>query len=383
MKIARMLAVFLLATGMIQGAFADLPPGWDELALMDWGNISYDNGVWELEAPRSAYHCAYTHVDGDCVIRVRIRSADDDTRVLIGEGPDNSLDEQVVVHVSPAGGTTVRFEYRTPIEVEDPQPGNPVTDVGLPCWVWIERRGDEFAGYVSSDSSRGARRAAIGSVTVPMSARLVAGMAVAAHSESAASAEFDNVAVSSLGSSRSWVVAEPHMYAAVSGNVGIGTMNPTETLDVNGTARIRRLNAGGGAAVVVDSDGRLWKQNSSRRYKQNIRPIETDPYKVLELNPVRFQWNTTGERDIGLIAEDVAQALDDLTLYDQNGKPDGVKYDKLALYLLTLVKLQQQKIAQLEEAQRENKLLVGRIEALEETVRQSNPVVQQIRRAPE
>ncbi|MGB2696589.1 MAG: tail fiber domain-containing protein [Candidatus Zixiibacteriota bacterium] len=139
------------------------------------------------------------------------------------------------------------------------------------------------------------------------------------------------------------------------GNVGIGITDPSEKIDVNGTARLRGISSGGGTQVYVDGDGKLWKQTSSLRYKQNIRELNINPQKFLQLEPVRFEWKTTGEEDIGLIAEDVENVIPDLVIYDNEGRPDGVKYDKIAIYLLGVVK----------NLKSENEELKKRIEALE------------------
>jgi hypothetical protein len=139
------------------------------------------------------------------------------------------------------------------------------------------------------------------------------------------------------------------------GNVGIGTTAPTEKLDVDGTARLRRIAAGSGTAVVVDQNGKLWKQSSSQRYKTSIQDLRADPDKVLGLRPVRFQWTTTSQEDIGLIAEEVEGLLKDMVIYDQEGRPDAVKYDKVSLYLLQVVK----------DLKSENESLRQRVDALE------------------
>jgi len=128
------------------------------------------------------------------------------------------------------------------------------------------------------------------------------------------------------------------------GNVGIGHTSPTEKLDVNGTARLRSMSTGTGTDVVVDANGVLLKKSSSIRYKQNIRRLDSTPDQILQLNPVRFDWKTTGEADIGLIAEEVEKAVPDLVIYDKEGKPDAVKYDKITVYLLEVVKTQQEQI---------------------------------------
>jgi len=163
-----------------------------------------------------------------------------------------------------------------------------------------------------------------------------------------------------------WTITGNNMHSALSGNVGIGTGSPTEKLDVNGTARLRGMALGTDhTPVEVDANGVLWKGNSSsRRYKTNIRNIQIDPEQILELQAVRFQWKTTGEEDIGLIAEEVEKTVPDLVLYDGEGSPEGVRYDKVAIYLLEVVKAQQEN---LHAVKVENQELKKRIEALEST----------------
>jgi len=141
------------------------------------------------------------------------------------------------------------------------------------------------------------------------------------------------------------------------GNVGIGVLDPSEDLDVAGTARLRGMSSGGGTTVAVDGMGILVKKSSSRRYKKNIEDLETDPSAVLQLRPVSFQYRSSGNQDIGLIAEEVEEALRDLVIYDNQGRPDAVNYDGVALYMLEVVKMQEKKIATLEK----------RLEALERT----------------
>jgi len=69
--------------------------------------------------------------------------------------------------------------------------------------------------------------------------------------------------------------------------------------------------------------------------------------KVLELTPVRFNWKSDGKEDIGLVAEDVEGVIKDLVTYNKEGQPEAVKYEKVALYLLLLVKKQQSQIEEL------------------------------------
>lgn len=150
--------------------------------------------------------------------------------------------------------------------------------------------------------------------------------------------------------------------ACVTSALAVGTTVPTTELDVQGTARLRDMDSGSGTPVQVDTMGVLIKQSSSRRYKEDIKDLD-ETNRILRLQPVQFTWRTTGTKDVGLIAEDVAEHMKDLVIYDTQGRPDAVKYDKVALYLLELVK----------ELKSENQTLKRRIEALEQAANESIP----------
>ena len=68
------------------------------------------------------------------------------------------------------------------------------------------------------------------------------------------------------------------------GNVGIGTVNPTARLSVSGTAN----KPGGG----------LWTAFSDQRLKENIRPYMDGLDEVLQIEPVRFNYNAKSGYDI-------------------------------------------------------------------------------------
>jgi len=133
------------------------------------------------------------------------------------------------------------------------------------------------------------------------------------------------------------------------GNVGIGATDPGQKLDINGIARIRSWGLTPTYDVQVNNDGDLCRVSSSKRYKKNIRGLESDLDKILNLKPVSFEWKTTSERDIGLIAEDVHELIPELVGYDKEGRPDAVKYDKVAIYLLEVVRIQHERISALEK----------------------------------
>jgi hypothetical protein len=139
------------------------------------------------------------------------------------------------------------------------------------------------------------------------------------------------------------------------GRVGLGRW-PSTNLDVNGNVSIRGMRSTtSGLLVCIDGNGELLRMTSSKRYKTNVRDLQDDPDKVLDLRPVRFQCTTTGQEDIGLIAEEVAESMKDLVIYDNEGKPEAVKYDRVSLYLLQVIR----------DLKSENDSLKQRLDSLE------------------
>ena len=138
----------------------------------------------------------------------------------------------------------------------------------------------------------------------------------------------------------------------------------------NGIYKFLGVPTGTGTALVLDANNNMVKLSSSLRYKNSISELQIDPDAVLKLKPVSFKWNTTGVADIGLIAEDVEKEVKDLVIYDNEGKPDGVKYDRLAIYLLELIKNQQGLI---EEQKIELLNLAAKVKVLEATKLDAGP----------
>lgn len=98
---------------------------------------------------------------------------------------------------------------------------------------------------------------------------------------------------------------------------------------------------------------RVFANSSSRRYKENIRPLEDDFTALLDLDPVVFTWKETGQPGFGFIAEDLdALGLRTLVVYDEQGRPESVNYPMVSVHLLGLVKAQQEQIEKLESESR-------------------------------
>lgn len=88
--------------------------------------------------------------------------------------------------------------------------------------------------------------------------------------------------------------------------------------------------------------GCLYPVSSSRRWKDDIQPIENniDTSKLYELEPVTYK-SKTGENKhlhLGLIAEEVDKYFPELVPKDREGLPSSVRYSLLTVLLLAEIK---------------------------------------------
>jgi hypothetical protein len=93
-----------------------------------------------------------------------------------------------------------------------------------------------------------------------------------------------------------------------------------------------------GTAVFVNSDGKLGTLSSSRRFKDDIKPMEQASEALLALKPVTFRYkkgiDPQGIPHFGLVAEEVEKVNPDLVVRDKEGKPYSVRYDQVNAMLL-------------------------------------------------
>jgi len=103
-------------------------------------------------------------------------------------------------------------------------------------------------------------------------------------------------------------------------------------------AGIRGVATGNNDAVnvVIDSDGQLGTVSSSRRFKKEIKPMDTASEAILALKPVTFHYKSdkTNRSEFGLIAEEVAETNPDLVVRDENGEIYTVRYEAVNAMLL-------------------------------------------------
>ena len=108
-----------------------------------------------------------------------------------------------------------------------------------------------------------------------------------------------------------------------------------------------------GANVTVDlATGRIGHAASSKRYKEEITPMNNASEMLYRLTPVTFRYkkeiNRTQSLEYGLIAEDVAEVDSDLTIRDGKGRIESVRYDHVNAMLLNEFLKEHRKVQELE-----------------------------------
>ena len=131
------------------------------------------------------------------------------------------------------------------------------------------------------------------------------------------------------------VIGNPNTVAGESNTIRIGgSLSQTRAF----IAGIRGVATGNNDAVnvVIDSDGQLGTVSSSRRFKKEIKPMDTASEAILALNPVTFHYKSdkTNRSEFGLVAEEVAEINPDLVVRDENGEIYTVRYEAVNAMLL-------------------------------------------------
>jgi hypothetical protein len=104
-----------------------------------------------------------------------------------------------------------------------------------------------------------------------------------------------------------------------------------------------------GTDLIVTVGGQIAKKTSSIRYKDNVETLEFDSSQLDKLRPVSYTYKFDDAFDIGLIAEEVNEIYPELIQYDEEGRPNSVKYDGLSVMLLEEVKNLRKEVKELKE----------------------------------
>mgnify|MGYP001167639263 FL=1 len=135
------------------------------------------------------------------------------------------------------------------------------------------------------------------------------------------------------------------------GNVGIGQINPSYKLEVNGTANIvshltaHCLGVGTSApfanGVIRAAGDIIAYYSSDKNLKDNITKIEKPLEKLEKINGYEFDWNDKQElyegHDVGVVAQEIEEVYPQLVETREDGYK-AVKYEKLVPLLIESIK---------------------------------------------
>ena len=152
----------------------------------------------------------------------------------------------------------------------------------------------------------------------------------------------NNIDIGNLG-----VVGESNTIR-IGGDSGYGPQTATYIAGISGRT------ASDGAAVYVNSDGKLGTSNSSIRFKDAIKPMDKASAAILALKPVTFHYKKELDPksipQFGLVAEEVEKVNPDLVVRDKEGKPYSVRYDQVNAMLLNEFLKEHRKVEELKSA---------------------------------
>jgi hypothetical protein len=147
---------------------------------------------------------------------------------------------------------------------------------------------------------------------------------------------------------------------------------------------------GGTQAVFVNSAGKLGFFSSSRRFKDEIKPMDKTSEVIYALKPVSFRYKAEIEPSrplsFGLIAEDVAKISPALVQRGSDGQVNTVRYESVNAMLLNEFIKEHQKVQELEatvaQQQKGMEALVAQVKEQAAQIQKVSAQVETIKPAP-
>jgi hypothetical protein len=132
------------------------------------------------------------------------------------------------------------------------------------------------------------------------------------------------------------------------------------------------MTSSGGIGVFVNESGQLGTLTSSRRFKDDIKPMDRTSESILALRPVTFHYkkeiDPKGIPQFGLVAEDVEKVNPDLVIRDKEGKPYSVRYDQVNAMLLNEFLKEHRKIEEQDRKIQEQETTIAQLKEEMESV---------------
>jgi hypothetical protein len=122
-----------------------------------------------------------------------------------------------------------------------------------------------------------------------------------------------------------------------------------------------------GTAVFINSDGKLGTTTSSRRFKDEIKPMDKASEELYALKPVAFRYkkeiDPAGTSQFGLVAEEVEKVNPDLVVRDKEGKTYSVRYDQINAMLLNEFLKEHRKVEQQDRKIQEQEATIAELKS--------------------
>jgi len=88
---------------------------------------------------------------------------------------------------------------------------------------------------------------------------------------------------------------------------------------------------------------------SDKNLKKDIQPLDDALSKIQKLQGVSFEWKKTGQKNLGVIAQEVEKVYPELVATDKATGLKSVQYGNLVALLIEAIKEQQKQIDELKK----------------------------------
>jgi hypothetical protein len=141
-----------------------------------------------------------------------------------------------------------------------------------------------------------------------------------------------------------------------------------------------------GVPVLINSNNKLGTTTSSKRFKEDIKPMDKASEALFALKPVSFRYkkeiDPVGISQLGLVAEDVEKVNPDLVVRDTEGTPYTVRYDQVNAMLLNEFLKEHRKVEELEansaRQQKQIETLTAGLQKVSAQIEVSKPALQTV-----
>jgi hypothetical protein len=134
--------------------------------------------------------------------------------------------------------------------------------------------------------------------------------------------------------------------------IGAGMAGVADESNACYIASIFGQTSADGVPVLINSNNKVGTATSSKRFKEDIKPMDKASEALFSLKPVSFHYrkeiDPAGTSQLGLVAEEVEKVNPNLIVRDKEGRPYSVRYDQVNAMLLNEFLKEHRKVEELE-----------------------------------